>query len=141
MTSNAADQAICDVCADSSEKIDNDDLLEAIRPDLQRYFKPAFLGRTTIVPYYPLNDEELSKITEISLNRIWSEHVRASPTRICASGLSAMSSGCPESSGHGHRGGSPARHHTATRARRWRRRRTSLSPRQNTRATPAHQSP
>ncbi|MBW3696948.1 type VI secretion system ATPase TssH [Vibrio sp. T187] len=70
MTSNAADQAICDVCAESSERIDNDELLEAIRPDLQQYFKPAFLGRTTIVPYYPLNDEELAKITEISLNRI-----------------------------------------------------------------------
>ena len=34
------------------------------------HFKPAFLGRTTIVPYYPLNDSELSKITEIALNRI-----------------------------------------------------------------------
>jgi len=70
MTSNAADQAICDVCAESSERIENEELLEEIRPDLQQYFKPAFLGRTTIVPYYPLNDEELAKITEISLNRI-----------------------------------------------------------------------
>ncbi|MCK8080237.1 type VI secretion system ATPase TssH [Vibrio sp. 1CM24A] len=70
MTSNAADQAICDVCAKTTDRIDNDELLESIRPDLQQYFKPAFLGRTTIVPYYPLNDEELAKITEISLNRI-----------------------------------------------------------------------
>ncbi|MGF1722354.1 type VI secretion system ATPase TssH [Vibrio kyushuensis] len=70
MTSNAADQAICDVVAKSEERIDNTELLESIRPDLQQYFKPAFLGRTTIVPYYPLNDDELSKITEISLNRI-----------------------------------------------------------------------
>ncbi|WP_373943172.1 type VI secretion system ATPase TssH [Vibrio chagasii] len=70
MTSNAADQAICDVCAKTTDRIDNDELLEAIRPDLQQYFKPAFLGRATIVPYYPLNDEELAKITEISLNRI-----------------------------------------------------------------------
>ncbi|MCG9679049.1 type VI secretion system ATPase TssH [Vibrio sp. Isolate24] len=70
MTSNAADQAICDACADNSERLSNEKLLEAIRPDLQHYFKPAFLGRTTIVPYYPLNDEELAKITEISLNRI-----------------------------------------------------------------------
>ncbi|MCK6265157.1 type VI secretion system ATPase TssH [Vibrio sp. ZSDE26] len=70
MTSNAADQAICDVVAESEERIDNTELLESIRPDLQQYFKPAFLGRTTIVPYYPLNDDELSKITEISLNRI-----------------------------------------------------------------------
>ncbi|WP_341661451.1 type VI secretion system ATPase TssH [Vibrio sp.] len=70
MTSNAADQAICDACANSTERLSNEELLESIRPDLQHYFKPAFLGRTTIVPYYPLNDEELSKITEISLNRI-----------------------------------------------------------------------
>ncbi|MBU2898823.1 type VI secretion system ATPase TssH [Vibrio hepatarius] len=70
MTSNAADEAICDACAGNSERLDNDELLEAIRPDLQHYFKPAFLGRTTIVPYYPLNDDELSKITEISLARI-----------------------------------------------------------------------
>ena len=70
MTSNAADQAICDVCNLTDERPDNDALVEQIRPDLQRYFKPAFLGRATIVPYYPLNAEELSQITEISLNRI-----------------------------------------------------------------------
>lgn len=70
MTSNAADQAICDACEEQDERMSNEQLLESIRPDLQHYFKPAFLGRTTIVPYYPLNDEELAKITEISLNRI-----------------------------------------------------------------------
>ncbi len=70
MTSNAADQAICDACDEAESQLDNSTLLEMIRPDLQRYFKPAFLGRTTIVPYYPLNDSELGKITEISLNRI-----------------------------------------------------------------------
>ncbi|MCW8344588.1 type VI secretion system ATPase TssH [Vibrio sp. ZSDZ65] len=70
MTSNAADQAICDACDDSEETLDNAVLLETIRPELQRFFKPAFLGRTTIVPYYPLSDNELAKITEIALNRI-----------------------------------------------------------------------
>lgn len=70
MTSNAADQAICDVCDESEVRPDNSDLVEQIRPELQRFFKPAFLGRTTIVPYYPLNDDELKQITEISLNRI-----------------------------------------------------------------------
>ena len=70
MTSNAADQAICDVCDKSNTRPDNESLLEQIRPELQQYFKPAFLGRTTIVPYYPLDDSELSKITEIALNRI-----------------------------------------------------------------------
>ncbi|WP_027858903.1 type VI secretion system ATPase TssH [Marinobacterium jannaschii] len=70
MTSNAADQAICDVCDQSEQRPDNAELVEQIRPELQRFFKPAFLGRATVVPYYPLNDEELAQITEISLNRI-----------------------------------------------------------------------
>jgi len=70
MTSNAADQAICDVCDANEERLPNEELVEEIRPALQQYFKPAFLGRATVVPYYPLNDEELSKICEIALNRI-----------------------------------------------------------------------
>jgi len=54
MTSNAADQAICDVCEESDERPDNSDLVERIRPELQNFFKPAFLGRATVIPYYPL---------------------------------------------------------------------------------------
>lgn len=70
MTSNAADQAIVDICDQNEERLENEKLLEDIRPALQQHFKPAFLGRTTIVPYYPLNREELSQIATISLNRI-----------------------------------------------------------------------
>ncbi|WP_191601244.1 type VI secretion system ATPase TssH [Marinomonas algicola] len=70
MTSNAADQAICDICEETNERPENQELVERIRPALQTFFKPAFLGRTTIVPYYPLNSEELAKISVISLNRI-----------------------------------------------------------------------
>jgi len=70
MTSNAADQAICDVCDANEERLPNEELVEEIRPALQQYFKPAFLGRATVVPYYPLNDEELGKICDIALNRI-----------------------------------------------------------------------
>ena len=70
MTSNAADQAICDFCDESGERPEHSELVENIRPELQTFFKPAFLGRASIVPYYPLNDEELSKICEIALNRI-----------------------------------------------------------------------
>jgi len=70
MTSNAADQAICDVCDAHEERLPNEELVEEIRPALQQYFKPAFLGRATVVPYYPLNDEELGKICDIALNRI-----------------------------------------------------------------------
>ncbi|MBN3562160.1 type VI secretion system ATPase TssH [Aliamphritea spongicola] len=70
MTSNAADQAICDICDANETRLENSELVEEIRPELQKFFKPAFLGRTTVVPYYPLNAEELMQITEISLKRI-----------------------------------------------------------------------
>lgn len=70
MTSNAADQAICDVCDEHPDRLPNEQLVEEIRPALQQYFKPAFLGRTTVVPYYPLNNEELAKICQIALQRI-----------------------------------------------------------------------
>lgn len=68
MTSNAGDMAVCDACRNERPNIK--DLTKAIMPSLQKFFKPAFLGRTTIVPYYPLNDEELGKIAQISLDRI-----------------------------------------------------------------------
>ncbi|MGF1681927.1 type VI secretion system ATPase TssH [Photobacterium minamisatsumaniensis] len=70
MTSNTADQAICDICVQSDERPETESLVEQIRPALQQFFKPAFLGRTTIVPYYPLNHDELGKITAINLERI-----------------------------------------------------------------------
>jgi len=70
MTSNAADQAICDLCNRPHGRPVNSELVDLIRPELQHFFKPAFLGRTNVIPYYPLDDDELGKITEINLRRI-----------------------------------------------------------------------
>ena len=41
-----------------------------LRPDLLKAFKPALLGRMTVVPYYPLGDEVLKKIIELKLKQI-----------------------------------------------------------------------
>lgn len=68
MTSNAADSAVVNACA--KERPDTATLTKQIFPELQNFFKPAFLGRATIVPYYPLNDEELARIAHLSLGRI-----------------------------------------------------------------------
>ncbi len=70
MTSNAAEEHIRAMCAASEELPAPDVLLDNFRPQLLKYFKPAFLGRTTIIPYYPLNDDNLLKITLINMNRI-----------------------------------------------------------------------
>lgn len=70
MTSNAAEEHIRAMCAQSDELPDPDTLLENFRPQLLKYFKPAFLGRTNLIPYYPLGDEDLMKICKINMNRI-----------------------------------------------------------------------
>jgi type VI secretion system protein VasG len=45
-------------------------LAEALMPELTKYFKPAFLGRVTLVPYTPLSDAVIRQIVELQLLRI-----------------------------------------------------------------------
>jgi type VI secretion system protein VasG len=42
----------------------------ALKPELDAAFKPAFLGRTVIVPYYPVRDENLQRIVRLKLAKI-----------------------------------------------------------------------
>jgi type VI secretion system protein VasG len=70
MTSNAGEEHIRAMCAASEERPDPEVLLDNFRPQLLNYFKPAFLGRATLIPYYPLGDEDMLKICKINMNRI-----------------------------------------------------------------------
>ena len=68
MTTNAATHSMSQYFGKTD--VDENELLEAIRPELLEDFRPAFLGRSTIVPYFPLNQEVLRKIIEINLSKI-----------------------------------------------------------------------
>ena len=71
------------LCADPETRPDPEALAEAIRPDLLKFFKPAFLGRVGIVPYYPIAADILRRIIEMQLSRIRSrikENHRAQTT-------------------------------------------------------------
>jgi type VI secretion system protein VasG len=70
MTSNAGTDAIAKLCADPETMPDAAGLAEAIRPDLLKVFKPAFLGRVTMVPYFPLSESVLRQIVLLQLGRI-----------------------------------------------------------------------
>jgi type VI secretion system protein VasG len=70
MTSNAGTDTIARLCADPDTAPEPQDLLEAVRPDLLKVFKPAFLGRINPVVYYPLSDKVLRMIVGIQLNRV-----------------------------------------------------------------------
>ena len=70
MTSNAATDLITKLFADPDTAPDAAGLAEALRPELMKYFKPAFLGRVTLVPYFPLSDAIIRQIVELQLGRI-----------------------------------------------------------------------
>lgn len=47
-----------------------DDLDQKIRPQLIKSFKPAFLGRLKVIPFYPIPDDVLVQIIRLKLGRI-----------------------------------------------------------------------
>jgi type VI secretion system protein VasG len=70
MTSNTGTDLIAKLCADPETAPDAAGLAAALRPELLKVFKPAFLGRVTVVPYFPLADEIIRRIVELQLERI-----------------------------------------------------------------------
>ena len=58
------------VCADPDTAPDAGGPGRDAAADLLKAFKPALLGRMTVVPYYPLGDEVLKKIIELKLKQI-----------------------------------------------------------------------
>ncbi len=70
MTSNAGTDAIDKLCADPDLTPEPAELREALMPELLKSFKPAFLGRTNVVIYYPLKPEILKKIAGLKLRSI-----------------------------------------------------------------------
>jgi len=69
MGSNLGSELVMDVL-DDDEPPSADALVARLRPTLQKHFKPALLGRMTIVPYVPLSTEILRVIAELKLERV-----------------------------------------------------------------------
>lgn len=70
MTSNAATDTIMKLCADPETMPGPEALAEAIHPELLNSFKPAFLGRVVVVPYFPLGDDIMRQIAELKLGKV-----------------------------------------------------------------------
>ncbi len=70
LTSNVGAETIVSVCADPQRVPDADTLVEMIWPELVKHFKPAFLGRLVVVPYYPLSDTVIQQIVRLKLEKI-----------------------------------------------------------------------
>jgi len=70
MTSNAGTDTVMKLCADPETRPEPEALADAIRPDLLKYFKPAFLGRLIVVPFFPISPDIMRRIIGLQLSRI-----------------------------------------------------------------------
>jgi type VI secretion system protein VasG len=70
LTTNAGTETIMKLTADPETMPDNEGLVKALKPELDKVFKPAFLGRMVIIPYFPVRDENLKRIVRLKLNKI-----------------------------------------------------------------------
>jgi type VI secretion system protein VasG len=70
LTSNIGTDTIMKLCADPETRPEPEGIIEAIKPELNKAFKPALLGRMVTVPYYPISDEILRLIIKLQLKKI-----------------------------------------------------------------------
>lgn len=72
LTSNVGSSAMMQACLNQPRENwpDTNTLIDQLKPSLYQQFKPAFLGRMQIVPYYPLHDELLIRIIQHKLAKI-----------------------------------------------------------------------
>lgn len=84
LTSNTGSSAIMQACLNQpvEEWPNAEDLLEHLKPSLYKQFKPAFIGRMRIVPYFPLHDELLVRIIKHKLGKIVSRIEKQYATKV-----------------------------------------------------------
>jgi type VI secretion system protein VasG len=70
LTSNIGTDTIMKACADEETMPEWQGLTAMLRPELLKRFKPAFLGRLKVVPYYPITDKNMRLIVKLKLDRI-----------------------------------------------------------------------
>ena len=66
LTSNLASETIQNMTSGAVD-VDEDNLLESIRPELSHHFRPALLARMTIVPYRSLGEDAMKLIAGAKL--------------------------------------------------------------------------
>jgi type VI secretion system protein VasG len=70
LTTNACTDQLMKLCADPETMPSAAGLVNTLKPELNKIFKPAFLGRMVVVPYYPIRDEALKKIITLKMGKI-----------------------------------------------------------------------
>ncbi|WP_422614535.1 type VI secretion system ATPase TssH [Acinetobacter johnsonii] len=84
LTSNVGSNAIMQVCLNQPIEAwpTAENLAEQLKPSLYKQFKPAFLGRMRIVPYFPLHDDLLVQIIHHKIKKITSRLEKQYQTKV-----------------------------------------------------------
>jgi len=70
LTSNACTDLLMKLTADAETAPSPEGLAKALKPELNKIFKPAFMGRLVTVPFFPLRDEAMKVIVRLKLGKI-----------------------------------------------------------------------
>ncbi|STQ92371.1 protein disaggregation chaperone [Janthinobacterium lividum] len=72
LTSNVGSSILMQVCLNvaAPDLPAPEQLEEKLRPQLMKTFKPAFLGRLKVIPFYPISDDVLVNIIGLKLGKI-----------------------------------------------------------------------
>jgi type VI secretion system protein VasG len=70
LTTNAGTETLMKLTADPETMPDAEGLVKALKPELNKTFKPAFLGRTVIIPYFPIKDDAMKQIIRLKLGKV-----------------------------------------------------------------------
>ena len=70
MTTNAGTDLIKSLCSDPDTTPEPEEFIQALFPELLKTFKPAFLGRLTTIPYYPLAEHVIRRIISLKLGKV-----------------------------------------------------------------------
>ncbi len=70
LTSNSCTDLLMKLTADPETTPSAEGLAKALKPELNKIFKPAFMGRLVTVPYFPLRDEAMKQIVTLKLAKI-----------------------------------------------------------------------
>ncbi|HAH9619854.1 TPA: type VI secretion system ATPase TssH [Escherichia coli] len=68
MTSNLAASQLNDLWISGDKSISN--ILSVIRPIYDDFFQPAFMGRVNLIPFLPLSQDSLKRITKMKIEKI-----------------------------------------------------------------------
>lgn len=80
LTSNVATEKLC-ACSEE-ERADVTTLVSRLQPEFEMYFRPAFMGRVTLLPYFSLQKESLQKIVRMKLMQLQQRVVTHSSVQI-----------------------------------------------------------